>query len=335
MDLETFSPCPICRSGRPEFICKAVLYSDVAREICRCRGCGAAYFFPVPPQEEIARCYPVAYFRGFFKQYWKDYYKGRALALRLLDWRPKGRLLDVGCALGTMLAGARDYSGWSVQGLEFSAEAAGMGSALNNVSIVSSSVAGAPFQEGSFDYINVNNVLEHESDPLAAIKKVSKLLIAGGRLELTVPNGPVDLLPNLTFYRRGFVVKTRHDGHLFFFRRRTLEWILDNAGFRVISFKNFHFKQGCKSRGWFPNAYRSFLRPGAFVPESGGEGRSLAVRGPEAFAATPALILEDYKRLIPPQPDWSVYYARYRLRRLFYASGTDFGCDFKIVAEKE
>jgi len=255
--------------------------------------------------------------------------------LRLLDWRPKGRLLDVGCALGTMLAGARDYSGWSVQGLEFSAEAAGMGSALNNVSIVSSSVAGAPFQEGSFDYINVNNVLEHESDPLAAIKKVSKLLIAGGRLELTVPNGPVDLLPNLTFYRRGFVVKTRHDGHLFFFRRRTLEWILDNAGFRVISFKNFHFKQGCKSRGWFPNAYRSFLRPGAFVPESGGEGRSLAVRGPEAFAATPALILEDYKRLIPPQPDWSVYYARYRLRRLFYASGTDFGCDFKIVAEKE
>ena len=147
-----------------------------------------------------------------------------------------------------MLAGARDHSGWSVQGLEFSAEAAGLGSALNKLDIVSSSVAGAPFPDGSFDYINVNNVLEHESDPVAALKRVSELLTAGGRVELTVPNGPVDLLPTVTLYRRGRTVKTRHDGHLFYFPRRTLERLLDTAGFRVVSLKNFHFKQGFKSR---------------------------------------------------------------------------------------
>ncbi len=318
MEPQTSSLCPLCLRGRPEFVCKAVLYADVEREICGCRDCGAAYFFPVPRLEEIARCYPTAYFRGFFRQYWKDYYKGRALALQLSGWRPRGRLLDVGCALGTMLAGARDHSGWSVQGLEFSAAAAGMGSALNKLDIVSSSVAGAPFPDGGFDHINVNNVLEHESDPVAAMKKVSRLLSPGGRVELTVPNGPVDLLPTATLYRRGQAVKTRHDGHLFYFPRRTLEWLLADAGFRMISFKNFHFKQGFKSRGWLPNAYRSFLRPGA------GQAREKE-----------ELSLEDYKKLIPPRPDWRVYYARYRLRRLFYAEGTDFGCDFKIIAEKK
>ena len=232
--------------GAPaQFVCKAVLYAmSNGNTNAGTRTLTSSRARP----EEIARCYPAAYFRGFFRQYWKDYYKGRALALQLSDWRPGGRLLDVGCALGTMLAGARDHSGWSVQGLEFSAEAAGLGSALNKLDIVSSSVAGAPFPDGSFDYINVNNVLEHESDPVAALKRVSELLTAGGRVELTVPNGPVDLLPTVTLYRRGRTVKTRHDGHLFYFPRRTLERLLDTAGFRVVSLKNFHFKQGFKSR---------------------------------------------------------------------------------------
>jgi len=318
MDPQNTSVCPVCRSGRPEFLCKAVLYADAVREICRCRDCGASYFFPVPPPEEIARCYPVSYFRGFFKQYWKDYYKGRAMALQLTAWRPEGRLLDVGCALGTLLAGARDHSGWRVQGLEFSAEAAKMGSALNELDIISSSVAGAPFPGGSFDYINVNNVLEHESDPAAALAKVSSLLNAGGRMELTVPNGPVDLMPTAALYRRGTPAKTRHDGHLFFFSRRTLERLLSGAGFRVLSLENFHFKQGFKSRGWLPNAYKGFLRQEA----------APAVKKEE-------LSFEDYKNMIPPRPSWGAYYARYKLRRLFYSAGTDFGCDFKIIAEKK
>ena len=47
------------------------------------------------------------------------------------------------------------------------------------------------------------------------------------------------------------------------------------------------------------------------------------------------LSLDDYKRLIPPRPDWRLYYARYRLRRLLYSPVTDFGCDFKAVLSME
>jgi SAM-dependent methyltransferase len=273
----------------------------------------------VPSSEEIARCYPAAYFRGFFRQYWKDYYKGRALALRISKWRSKGKLLDVGCALGTMLAGVRDSCAWDVEGLEFSAQAARTGKELNNVAIVSSSLAAAPLPDGSFDYVNLNNVLEHEPDPASAIGTVHRLLSAGGRLELTVPNGPVDLLPNVTLYRRsGEIVRTRHGGHLFFFSRRALCSLLAGAGFKVLSFKNFHFKQGLKSRGWFPNAYKPFRDP-----------REAVAVCDEGEAS-----LRDYKQLIPPAPSWPLYYARQRFRRLFYMSGAGFGCDFKIIAEK-
>ncbi len=300
-------------------LCVATLYAGREREICRCHDCGSAYFFPVPGPEEIARCYPVGYFRGFFRQYWKDYYKGRALAGTLSGWRAEGELLDVGCALGTLLAGARDYSGWRVQGLEFSAEAAAMGGLLNKVPIAASSLCSAPFKAGRFDYIHVNNVLEHEADQAAALKTVAKMLNAGGRVELTVPNGPVDLMPNITLYRRlGAGVKTKHGGHLFFFSRRALELMLEAAGLRVLSFRNFHFKQGLKSRGWFPGAYRNFLRAGPQEPREDGT----------------RLPLEEYKKLIPPAPSWPVYRARYGLRRMFYAPLAGFGADFKILAEK-
>jgi SAM-dependent methyltransferase len=341
MSEDTAEFCPVCRNGKPEFLCKALLYAGGEREICGCRTCGAACFFPVPEPEEIARCYPVEYFRGFFKQYWKDYYKGRALAVRLSEWKIGGELLDVGCALGSMPAGVRDNSGWRVQGLEFSPEAAEMGGRLNNVSIAASTLTAAPFPDGKFDYVNVNNVLEHEPDPAAALKTVSRLLKAGGRMELTVPNGPVDLRPNLDLYRRlGAVVKTKHGGHLFFFPRRALERMLEAAGLRVLSFRNFHFKQGFKSRGWFPGAYNKFMSssfaPGPSSGASKGHGPAKLLPG-EADRApmnSEKLSFEEYKKLIPPAPGWPAYYAGYMFRRIFYAPGTCFGGDFKILAEK-
>ncbi|HOW89294.1 MAG TPA: class I SAM-dependent methyltransferase, partial [Elusimicrobiales bacterium] len=214
----------------------------------------------------------------------------------------------------------RNSSRWRVRGLELSSEAADMGGRLNKVEITVSALSAAPFAAGRFDCVHVNNVLEHESDPVAALKKVSALLNSRGRMELTVPNGPVDLLPNVTLFRRlGRPVKTRHGGHLFFFTRAGLEAMLSAAGFRAVSFRNFHFKQGMKARGWLPGAYRSFLRS---EPDRGGESKEKET-------------LEAYKGLIPPAASWPLYYARYRLRRMFYCPFSDFGADFSVVAEKK
>ena len=311
--------CPVCGRGRPRFACRAILYAGCEREIHDCPECGAAYYRPMPSYEEIARCYPPVYFRDFLKQYWKDIYKGRALVGRLASWRASGDMLDVGCALGTMLAGVRDHSSWRVKGLEFSPEAAALGAELNGVEISNSPLAKAPWPGGSFDFVHVNNVLEHEADPEGALRAVARLLRPGGRLELTVPNGPVDLRPNRALFAQwGKAVVTRHGGHLFFFSRRALRELLERCGFSVVSIRCFHMKQGAKARGWLPNSYKIFAK------------------GPRALeeGKRETLTLEQAKALIPGRPNWPLYLGRYRWRRFWRTGLTDFGYDFEVLAEK-
>lgn len=289
------------------------------RDIVRCGNCGAAYYDPIPPLEEVARCYPHAYFTDFFKQYWKDYYKGRLLADDLGDWRPDGTVLDVGCALGTMLAGLRGRSNRKVLGLEYSTAAAKAGREVNGVDIAPGGLAQAPWPESSVDFVNINNVLEHERDPQAALSKAARLLKPGGRLRLAVPNGPVDLRATSDLWSRlGRPVVTRHGGHLFFMTRRSLEAMFKAAGLHVLSAKNFHFKLGAKARGWTPRAYRAFLEEPPPVPADDAAG----------------MALDELKRLAPPRPSWPLYRARARWRRLFRCSASDFGYDYEMLAEK-
>jgi SAM-dependent methyltransferase len=312
--------CPVCLEGEPQFAVRAVLYAGRERDISECARCGAAYYFPVPSGEEIGRCYPPVYFEGFFKQYWKDYYKGRAFAERLTAWREEGDFLDVGCALGTMLAGVRDHSRWRVRGIEFSAAAAALGSKLNSLEIKPVPLSAAPFPAASFDFVHINNVLEHESDPRAAMTAAARLLKPGGRLELTVPNGPVDLLPNRTLAAKwGKPVPTRHGGHLFFFPRRALEIMLPACGLRVLSIKAFHLKLGMKARGWLPRSYKQFAK----------ELRPVDVNAPP-----PSLSLEEGRAQIPQPRNWTMYRLSDRWRRLFRFPNSEFGYDFEVLAEK-
>lgn len=311
--------CLLCVDGTTAPFCKAVLYPGAVRQIVRCGACGGAYYDPVPPLEEVARCYPHAYFTDFFKQYWKDYYKGRLLAEDLDRWREDGTVLDVGCALGTMLAGLRDHSKRKVLGLEYSEAAAKAGKEVNKVDIAPGGLTGAPYPPASIDFININNVLEHERDPGAALLAASKLLKPGGRLRLAVPNGPVDLRATSDLWaERGKPVVTRHGGHLFFMTRRSLEALFARAGLKVLSVRNFHFKLGAKARGWTRNPYRAFLEEPAPVPADAAAGM-----------AVPQL-----KALIPPRPSYALYKAGARWRRLFRCAGSEFGYDYEMQAEK-
>jgi len=79
--------CPVCLGGPTSFACKALLYAGAERDVHECAACGAAFYSPIPSLADIGRCYPPAYYGGFFKQYWKDFYKGRAIAERLTAWR--------------------------------------------------------------------------------------------------------------------------------------------------------------------------------------------------------------------------------------------------------
>jgi SAM-dependent methyltransferase len=102
------------------------------------------------------------------------------------EWRPPGRLFDVGCGDGAFLARA-EARGWSTTGLETSPEAAARAR-----SVVRGSILCAPLERAALpadlDAVTFWDCLEHLVDPLAALMKVGERLRPGGVVAITMPN---------------------------------------------------------------------------------------------------------------------------------------------------
>lgn len=116
--------------------------------------------------------------------------------------RPDSRVLDVGCGLGTITAGlARLVPGGSVVGVDAEpdivararAEAAGSataGSVAGSVGAGSAAGANLSFETGdvyhldhgdaSFDVVHAHQVLQHLSDPVAALVEMGRVCRPGG-----------------------------------------------------------------------------------------------------------------------------------------------------------
>src|SRR5450631_1474982 len=106
---------------------------------------------------------------------------------RLEKYLPnKGRLLEIGCGMGTPLDGFRQ-KGWQVLGVEpdpWTSEQARSRLGLD--------VICAPFQEAglvkeTFDVILLLHVIEHLSDPFTALRQIASLIRPGGVLVLETP----------------------------------------------------------------------------------------------------------------------------------------------------
>jgi SAM-dependent methyltransferase len=121
-----------------------------------------------------------------FGQYW---WSTRFYALLALRYGPpSGRLLEVGCGLGHLLARLQhrysvygiDINSWA---LERAAETA-PGAVLKEGSAEDLS----HFEESDFDLLIAKHVLEHLSNPEAAVAEFGRVLAPGGVAILATPN---------------------------------------------------------------------------------------------------------------------------------------------------
>lgn len=96
------------------------------------------------------------------------------------------RLLDIGCASGDFLVEMQAL-GWRPQGVEFSAGAAAAARARGLEVVVGSFPEVAAELTGRYDVIAMRQIIEHLTDPLAALRQVRELLAPGGALLLTTP----------------------------------------------------------------------------------------------------------------------------------------------------
>jgi len=157
-----------------------------------------------------------------------------AHAERLLP--PGGRVLDVGCASGGLLALLRTRAG-HLAGLEVSASAAQAASSIAD-HVVQGALADPelPFEAGSFDLVVLADVLEHLPDPAAGLARAKDWCRPGGAVLVSVPN-VAHWQARVTLLRGRWPQTdsgTFDSSHLRWFTRDALGALLAGAGLREV-----------------------------------------------------------------------------------------------------
>ena len=156
-----------------------------------------------PTPEELSAYYADIYYQvgqGSFRRSYSDeerrvihlrVQQRAARAIELLGHDRSGKLLDVGCGEGFVLAEfARN--GWDVAGMDFSTAGVGAMSPAMTERVQQGDVfdlLDAAIASGqTYDLIWLGNVLEHVLDPVGLLGALRRLVGPGGILVATVPN---------------------------------------------------------------------------------------------------------------------------------------------------
>jgi 2-polyprenyl-3-methyl-5-hydroxy-6-metoxy-1,4-benzoquinol methylase len=98
-----------------------------------------------------------------------------------------GRLLDIGCGDGEFGHRIRKQ-GWSVDGLDFAAEAARLAEQRYGLKVNICSVEDMSYPDNSFDAVTMHHVIEHLPDSLTVLRYVHRILKPGGCFIIVTPN---------------------------------------------------------------------------------------------------------------------------------------------------
>jgi SAM-dependent methyltransferase len=143
---------------------------------------------------------------------------------------PPGDVLDVGCSYGEYLRFLQSL-GWRVSGIELDPSAADSARESLHCLVLAGPAEDrlADLPAASFDLVTMWHVLEHLTDPAAALAQVRRVLRPGGRLVLEVPN--FGSLWSRVF--RGFWFPLEIPFHLFHFTPLSIRNLLTRAGFEI------------------------------------------------------------------------------------------------------
>jgi 2-polyprenyl-3-methyl-5-hydroxy-6-metoxy-1,4-benzoquinol methylase len=146
------------------------------------------------------------------------------------------RFLDVGCASGALAVALKESGAAYVAGIEQDPVAAGKARGRLDILVEGDILtAPVPFSMGEFDYIIFADVLEHLSDPDAAVQRLLPFLSPAGRMVVSVPNMRFYLvLLRLLVDRWSYTEHGIRDRtHLRIFTRRSLEAMLASCGLNI------------------------------------------------------------------------------------------------------
>ena len=193
------TPCQVCGAddADPVYVREHETGSHLGRVAARlvlCRGCGFLYRTPRPAPSEMAAYYAEATDAsgGVFRETAGTSRhallagKRARFILESLSGLPSGRLLEVGCGRGDLLA-TLQLPAWHCTGLEPSPAAAARARATG-LDVRAETLETSKLEGGSFDAILAVSVLEHVDDPALAVECMLELLAPEGVAVIEVPD---------------------------------------------------------------------------------------------------------------------------------------------------
>ncbi len=140
----------------------------------------------------------------------------------------KGKLLDVGCALGDFVAVAREL-GWDAEGIEISAYAAAQARA-RGLRVRTGTLEEVDLPRRSYDVVTLYDVIEHLTDPVGTLRRVRELLRPDGVVHMVTPN--VGGLQARLLGARWYHYKPGE--HIYLFSPKTAREAVERSGLRWL-----------------------------------------------------------------------------------------------------
>jgi trans-aconitate methyltransferase len=219
--------------------------------IVKCNKCGLERTTPRPTAETMGAYYPDNY--GPYQEqaklelaadtpFKKNARKFLGLNARQLPPMAPGKMLEIGCSSGAYMEQARCL-GWSVDGVEFSDEAAAS-ARMKGFNVQTGSIEQAtPPSDKKYDVVCAWMVLEHLHKPANVLAKLRGMVNSDGYLVALVPDS--QSLAKYLFKERCYDLQL--PTHLFHFTPKTLKVMLEQSGWDL---ERVFWQRNCNTLLW-------------------------------------------------------------------------------------
>lgn len=234
--------CNLCGGDRHRVMAAGRTYSFL-----RCENCRLESVSPLPKEKDLDSQYD-GFATGRVVQEEFDAYATLAesslrhhrecLSTLGEPLRRAANFLDIGFGGGHYLRAA-ERLGLTAYGVEIDRAAFERARQLGLTNIYCGHVDEAPLLLDSFDIVKAMHVLEHTTDPLRVLRSIFALVKPGGWAIIDVPN-QASKVAHLKILLRGIGLEREQYGylqppvHLYGFTPKTLQAIVEKAGFRVV-----------------------------------------------------------------------------------------------------
>ncbi len=225
--------CYFCNGQNFRPHSEATYWLEFSLHFVECETCRLIFANPMPNLQTIHEGNRALNIHHQSRGTLSQYRGGKEFTLFLNKIAAEGILLDVGCAEGFFLLGVQENSRWKAEGVEIIDSAVEFARTRLGMTVYHGTLDTLENMSGRFDFIRMNNVIEHVQDPVLFLKKANQLLKTSGRVYGSTPNGFQDGHFLQTANQRGFKFNLL-ENHFFYYHPRTLRKMFEVCGFRVI-----------------------------------------------------------------------------------------------------